>query len=54
MFVGQIPRDWNEDDCRALFEEFGEIYSINVLRDKKSGLSRVASVKAAPPSPLPP
>jgi len=40
MFVGQIPRDWNETDCRRLFEEFGEIHSINVLRDKQSGQSR--------------
>ena len=22
MFVGQIPRDWSEDECRALFSEF--------------------------------
>lgn len=40
MFVGQIPRDWSETDCKKLFDEFGEIYSINVLRDKQSGLSR--------------
>ncbi|CAG2159866.1 unnamed protein product [Oppiella nova] len=40
MFVGQIPRDWSESDCRRLFEEFGEIHSINVLRDKQSGQSR--------------
>ncbi|XP_054159308.1 CUGBP Elav-like family member 2 [Oppia nitens] len=40
MFVGQIPRDWTETDCRKLFEEFGEIHSINVLRDKQSGQSR--------------
>ncbi|KAI1283234.1 CUGBP Elav-like family member 2 [Halotydeus destructor] len=40
MFVGQIPRDWSEADCKKLFEEFGEIYSVNVLRDKQSGLSR--------------
>ena len=40
MFVGQIPRDWNESECRRLFEEFGEIHSINVLRDKQSGQSR--------------
>jgi CUG-BP- and ETR3-like factor len=40
MFVGQIPRDWNETDCRRLFEDYGEIHSINVLRDKQSGQSR--------------
>lgn len=40
MFVGQIPRDWSELECRTLFEEFGEIYSLNVLKDKSSGHSR--------------
>lgn len=40
MFVGQIPRDWTETECRNLFLEFGEIYSLNVLRDKGTGSSR--------------
>lgn len=40
MFVGQIPRDWSETDCRNLFLEFGDIYSLNVLRDKTTGSSR--------------
>ena len=40
MFVGQIPRDWSEHECHKLFEEYGEIHTINVLRDKQSGLSR--------------
>lgn len=40
MFVGQIPRDWSEVECRQLFSEFGEISSLNVLRDKQTGLSR--------------
>ena len=40
MFVGQIPRDWTEAECRQLFSEFGEISSLNVLRDKQTGLSR--------------
>jgi RNA recognition motif-containing protein len=40
MFVGQIPRDWGETECRNLFLEFGDIYSLNVLRDKTSGSSR--------------
>ncbi|KAH9497605.1 CUGBP Elav-like member 2 [Dermatophagoides farinae] len=40
MFVGQIPKIWNESDCHKLFKEFGEIYSLKVLRDKESGQSR--------------
>lgn len=40
MFVGQIPRSWQEQDIIQLFQDFGPIHSINILRDKKSGESR--------------
>ena len=40
MFVGQIPKGWNENDVRIHFEEFGRIYLINVLRDKVTKQSR--------------
>lgn len=40
MFVGQIPKDWDESECRKLFDEFGDIHALRVLRDKESGLSR--------------
>lgn len=40
MFVGQIPRSWQEQDIIQLFQDFGHIHSINILRDKKSGESR--------------
>lgn len=40
MFVGQIPRDWGEEECRNLFLEFGDIHNLNILRDKTSGSSR--------------
>lgn len=40
MFVGQIPRSWDENDLRKMFEEFGPVYQINVLRDKATGTSR--------------
>lgn len=51
MFVGQIPRDWNESDCRKLFEEFGPIHCINILKDKKTEGSRGKN-KAEPKEPL--
>ncbi|GIY65096.1 RRM domain-containing protein [Caerostris darwini] len=41
MFVGQIPRHWNESDLINIFEEFGPIYQISVLRDKMTQQSRV-------------
>lgn len=40
MFVGQIPRSMDENDLRKMFEEFGQVYQINVLRDKVTGQSK--------------
>uniref|UniRef100_T1IGW7 RRM domain-containing protein n=1 Tax=Strigamia maritima TaxID=126957 RepID=T1IGW7_STRMM len=40
MFVGQIPRTMDESDLRKMFEEFGDVYQINVLRDKVTGQSK--------------
>ncbi|XP_072554485.1 CUGBP Elav-like family member 1 isoform X6 [Paramormyrops kingsleyae] len=34
MFVGQIPRSWTEEQLRELFEPYGAVYEINVLRDR--------------------
>lgn len=34
MFVGQIPRSWSEEQLRELFEPYGVVYEINVLRDR--------------------
>ena len=40
MFVGQIPKNWNENNCRELLLEYGEIYQLNILRDKDTQQSR--------------
>lgn len=40
MFVGQVPRSMDENDLRGMFEEFGPVYQINVLRDKITGQSK--------------
>ncbi|XP_078583217.1 CUGBP Elav-like family member 2 isoform X46 [Branchiostoma floridae x Branchiostoma japonicum] len=40
MFVGQIPRSMDEKDLRQMFEEFGPVYQLNVLRDRATGQSR--------------
>ncbi|XP_078232598.1 CUGBP Elav-like family member 2 isoform X19 [Pogona vitticeps] len=34
MFVGQIPRLWSEKELKELFEPYGAVYQINVLRDR--------------------
>ncbi|XP_055595791.1 CUGBP Elav-like family member 1-A isoform X3 [Uranotaenia lowii] len=40
MFVGQVPRSMDEQQLKEMFEEFGRVHQINVLRDKTSGLSK--------------
>ncbi|XP_056138063.1 CUGBP Elav-like family member 2 isoform X2 [Lampris incognitus] len=34
MFVGQIPRSWSETELKELFEPFGAVHHINILRDR--------------------
>ncbi|KAG7205024.1 hypothetical protein KM043_005408 [Ampulex compressa] len=43
MFVGQVPHDLSENDLRTLFEEFGRVHQINILRDKETGSHKVQS-----------
>ena len=40
MFVGQVPRSMDEAQLKEMFEEFGRVHQINVLRDKSNGLSK--------------
>ena len=40
IYVGNIPRQASEDDIRPLFEPFGKIMSVNVIKDKFSGESK--------------
>ena len=40
MFVGQIPKDWTEKQCYELFAEYGEIHSLNLLRERNSNQSK--------------
>lgn len=43
MFVGQIPRTATESELKELFEDFGPIYELVILRDT-SGQSKGACV----------
>lgn len=45
MFVGQVPRSMDESDLRRMFEVYGRVHSINVLRDKTTGASKGKSRK---------
>lgn len=40
MFVGQIPRNMSEAELKAMFQEYGPVYQLNILRDKQSGESK--------------
>ncbi|VDD76133.1 unnamed protein product [Mesocestoides corti] len=46
LFIGQIPRFMNEVDIRPIFEEFGPISDILVLRDKLTGIHKGESKNA--------
>lgn len=50
MFVGQVPKDLDENDLRTIFEEFGRVHQINVLRDKYTGSSKGETSKINPHS----
>ena len=40
MFVGQIPRHYDEEDLRKMFSKYGPVYNVTVLRDKQKGQSK--------------
>jgi RNA recognition motif-containing protein len=40
IYVGNLSSDVSEDDLRGAFEAFGQVISVNIVKDKVSGESR--------------
>ncbi len=40
IYVGNMSYDVKEDDLRKLFEAYGEVDSVNIIKDKYSGQSK--------------
>ncbi len=40
IYVGNLSRDVIDEDLRQAFEEFGQVESINIIKDKFTGESR--------------
>ncbi|MBE0648112.1 MAG: RNA-binding protein [Bacteroidales bacterium] len=40
IYVGNLSYKVNEDDLKQLFEEFGEVTSVNIISDKYTGQSK--------------
>jgi RNA recognition motif-containing protein len=40
IYVGQLPYNVDESELKAMFSEFGEIASVNLIMDRFSGRSK--------------
>ena len=40
VYVGNLPSETNESELRELFQKFGEVQSVEVIMDRRTGRSR--------------
>ena len=40
IYVGNLSYEVTEEDLKQAFEDFGQVVSVNIIRDRYSGLSR--------------
>ena len=37
LFVGQIPRTWEDSELREILDPFGPIHDLSILKDRTTG-----------------
>jgi len=40
IYIGNLSQEVNEDELREAFEAFGNVQSVNIIKDKFSGVSK--------------
>ena len=40
LFIGQIPRTWEDSEVRQILEPFGAIRDLTVLKDRSTGVHK--------------
>ena len=40
IYVGNLAFDVSEDDLQTAFEEYGQVASVNIIKDRETGKSR--------------
>ena len=52
LFVGQVPREADENALRAMFSKYGQVQEVAIVRDRSSGASKGRACEAEwyPPS----
>lgn len=40
LFVGQVPRSWEDPELREVMEKYGPIQELTILKDRTDGTSK--------------
>ena len=40
LFAGGFPRDLEESELQEIFEQYGQVLAVKIVRDKKTAISR--------------
>jgi cold-inducible RNA-binding protein len=40
LYIGNLPYEVTEEDLKSNFSEVGKVHSVNIIKDKYTGLSR--------------